>query len=65
MQRVCRHCGQTYRGLACPCRKRAWAALRQMEAPPPQDCIAKTLLHAEDAPAECVDKTDETSVQRP
>lgn len=22
-ERVCRHCGESYRGLACPCRKRA------------------------------------------
>lgn len=30
-ERVCRHCGGTYRGLACPCRKRAAAAARARE----------------------------------
>lgn len=27
-ERVCRHCGESYRGLACPCRKRAARAAR-------------------------------------
>jgi len=27
-ERMCRHCGGTYRGLACPCRKRAAAERR-------------------------------------
>lgn len=27
-ERVCRHCGESYRGLACPCRKRAAAERR-------------------------------------
>lgn len=66
-ERVCRHCGRVYRGLACPCRKRAWATLRQTAVPPPpQDCVAKVLLPAEDVlPVECVDRTGETSAQRP
>lgn len=29
--RICRHCGAEYRGLVCPCRKRAWAEQRKQE----------------------------------
>lgn len=30
--RECKHCGELYRGLACPCRKRAAAEFRRREA---------------------------------
>ncbi len=30
--RLCKHCGGEYRGLACPCRKRAWRELRERDA---------------------------------
>ena len=30
-ERVCRHCGARYRGLACPCRRRAAAERRARE----------------------------------
>lgn len=29
--RICKHCGAEYRGLACPCRKRAWQEARARE----------------------------------
>jgi hypothetical protein len=31
MERMCKHCGRVYRGLACPCRKAAKRASRQAE----------------------------------
>lgn len=39
---MCRHCGETYRGLACPCRKRAWAAVRAASPPGLRSCSAET-----------------------
>lgn len=33
-ERVCRHCGESYRGLACPCRKRAARAARAKDPSP-------------------------------
>lgn len=59
-ERVCRHCGGVYRGLACPCRKRAAKARREQDGQDGQDA-AMQASSAQDARTSRTDRTDDNS----
>lgn len=50
--RICRHCGAEYRGLACPCRKRAWAAQRERDAKQTESAVQPAGLSGDRAAGE-------------
>lgn len=58
-ERVCRHCGERYRGLACPCRKRAAEKARMKDEGGAAASVQDDAQDARTSRTDLVDRTDD------